>query len=249
MVSEKVVEKIQKLKAHAESAQRIGSEAEAEAFASMIQQLLLKYKLSMTDVDLAEERVSDPIGAREVDWQDVRVRRARVAWMERLADVVARAYFCRMLVHRGSSALTLVGRKSDVDLAEFMLVTLTRAAERIAEREYVAAFRQDVAGARGFKASFLRAFVERLQERFEDEVRGAEAASDCAIVRFEGARKEVDDFIASSVKTRRVAVVRGARGDANAEGWRRGRKVADGVNLRPNVVGAGSPAPAARRLS
>jgi 1,6-anhydro-N-acetylmuramate kinase len=50
MTQEKILEKLGKIKAHMESAQEIGNEAEAQAFASMLQNLLTKHKLEMTDI-------------------------------------------------------------------------------------------------------------------------------------------------------------------------------------------------------
>jgi hypothetical protein len=50
MTQEKILDKLGKIKAHMESAQEIGNEAEAQAFAAMLQSLLLKHKLEMTDI-------------------------------------------------------------------------------------------------------------------------------------------------------------------------------------------------------
>ena len=250
MTNQKILDKISKLKAHAESAAKIGSEAEAQAFATMIQQLLLKYKLSMTDVELKTEDADDPVTHRDVEWQDIKVRKNRVAWIESLAEVVAKAHFCRILVYSGSSRIALVGRESDVAMAEFLLVTLTRAIEQIAEKEYNKAFyslyRRGGDGkekvVRGFKGSFVSAFVARLAERFDEETRRAEASSSTAIALFDRTREAVRVYLRANLRTRHAAMVRGSRHDHNAEGWRRGRAAADDVRLRPGVV-SGSKAP------
>lgn len=51
------VERLER-EAHAESAEKIGNEEEAQAFAAMLQKLLLKHKLSMTEVEVAAEDLS-----------------------------------------------------------------------------------------------------------------------------------------------------------------------------------------------
>lgn len=50
------IRKIQKLLTHERSAREIGSTAEADAFAAKASELLRKYKLSMSDVELAKQR-------------------------------------------------------------------------------------------------------------------------------------------------------------------------------------------------
>src|SRR4051812_11592634 len=61
MTTEKIVEKLAKIKAHADSAKAIGNEQEAQAFAGMLQQMLLKHKLEMSDLDYRKEMESEPI--------------------------------------------------------------------------------------------------------------------------------------------------------------------------------------------
>lgn len=244
---DKVIEKLLKIKAHAESAAKIGSEAEAEAFAAMLQQLLLKHKIELTDLEVEQEEADEPVDKYAVDWQDVRVRANRVMWIERLAGVVARAYFCRTLVHPGSSRITLVGRRSDAAVAEFMIVTLTRLAQKLAKKERDKVYRQDRAASAGFQSSFLKSFIVRIAERFEEE-RGTATSSSCtALVRVNRAEAAVNEFM-SQGQFKKAAVVRGSREDANALGWRRGREVADGLNLRARAVEAGTSPQAARQL-
>lgn len=233
---DKILDKLQKLKAHAESAAKIGSVEEAEAFAAMLQQLMLKHKISMTDIEVAEEAEADPIERLSINWQDIKVRSNRVAWIERLAGIVARAYFCRILVNPGSSRITLVGRKSDIAIAEFMIVTLTRLAERLAKKEFGIVYRQNRQAAHGFKDSFLKSFIIRLDERFREE-RDAATKGSTALVRVNAAEAAVNEYMEQFKK--KAAIVKGSRQDPNALGWRRGREVADEVSLRARVMEAG----------
>lgn len=49
-----IIEKLRKLIAMEQSARSIGSLAEAEAFASKVQELLSKHKLEMSEIELDE---------------------------------------------------------------------------------------------------------------------------------------------------------------------------------------------------
>lgn len=97
---DKIIEKLAKLRAHAESADKIGSTQEAEAFAAMLQKLLNKHKLEMTDIEFQQEEQDEPVEQHPVNWQDVKVRSTRVAWIEQLAIIITRAHFCRMQIGR-----------------------------------------------------------------------------------------------------------------------------------------------------
>ena len=67
MTDGKILEKLGKIKNHMESAKEIGNEAEAQAFAAMLQTLLLKHKLSLTDVEYASEMKDEPIVEKRPD--------------------------------------------------------------------------------------------------------------------------------------------------------------------------------------
>lgn len=235
---DKLLDKLKKIKAHAESADKIGNEAEAEAFAAMLQRLMLRHKIDMTDLDFEVEDAKEQVTRGNIDWKDIKVRKSRVAWIERLAGIVARAYFCRILVHPGSSRLTLVGRESDRLIAEYIIITLVRLAEKLAKKERDKVYRQNRMRASGFQAAFLKAFTIRIAERLEDERRTAETSSSTALVRINRAEADVNEYMKSF--TKKAAIVRGSRRDFNAEGMRKGRAVADSMNLRGNAVESGS---------
>lgn len=248
MTTDKILDKLAKIKAHMESAKKIGSEAEAQAFAEMLQKLLLKHKLDMTDIEVEAEEKAEPVDRYDVDLDShgLKTKASRVGWSEKLAVIVARAHFCRILIYRGSNLITIVGRKSDAAVAEFLYVTLLRAAESIAQKEYVKFFYEcrdagDVRRARGFKASFLVAFVSRIEYRL-DQVRRAEASSSTAIVRVNRAELAVKQFM-DGMKTRTIKSLTHVA--KNAEGYNRGKAAADRVNLTGNAF-EGSASAAAR---
>ena len=116
MSKQSVMDKLAKLQSHADSAKAIGNEAEAEAFAAKVAELLVTHKLSMTEVEFAAQAEDDPVDGAYVDYAKYapdQSGRTRVWWQETLIDVVARAHFCRIMVVPGSSRIFLVGRGSD----------------------------------------------------------------------------------------------------------------------------------------
>jgi hypothetical protein len=245
MTEEKILEKLAKIKAHAESARQIGSEEEAQAFAEMLQRLLLRYNLAMSDVEFERHEREEPIEQHRVDWQDVKVRKMRVAWIEHLAGIVARAHFCRIVVHSHSSVISLVGRISSVKVAEYMLVVLVRTIEKLSHDAAYRGFNganPELRG-KGFRAAYTAAFVQRLAERFDEERKSTEATSSTALVRLNKEDQAVKDWMKERMDNgmfKKSSIVRGARSDGNAEGWRQGRKAADDVNLKGKAVEHGA---------
>ena len=53
---EKLIDKLKKIKAHADSAEKIGNEEEAYAFAAMLQKLLAKHNLDMSQIEWEEKK-------------------------------------------------------------------------------------------------------------------------------------------------------------------------------------------------
>lgn len=194
MTEEKIIDKLNKIKRMADSAKKIGNEEEAQAFATMLQRLLAKHKLDMTDIQYDEHIKEEPVGEYECgggpmrthdgrvvykDFPDVEITSKRTEWVESLAGVIAAAHSCAIMVASHTSRVWFVGHKSNCQIVEYLFVTMQRAAESISHKEYKK-FRaqcraEDNGGGaylyrtHGFKASFLTAFIMRLAARFEEE--------------------------------------------------------------------------------
>jgi hypothetical protein len=244
----RIIEKIAKLKArleHVATGGQVGqSEAELEAVAEAMRRLLATHKLTMTDVEFATQERVEPVSQYAVNHRkfdpDWKPKSKRTDWEERLASIVAKAHFCQIIVHRSSNRLSLVGRRSDAEVAEYMIVTLTRSIARVADDAYgkyarLCLKRGDVTEARGFRLAFLRAFVMRLAARYAAEQKAQEGESSTALVRFDAARQAVADFVKEPgrFKMMRAPVGREAH---NAEGHRQGTAAADSVSLKANAV-------------
>jgi len=247
---QKIIEKIAKIKAHAESAETIGNEAEALAFSEMMQRLLLKHKLSMTDLEYAKLEKEEPVGPYEIDFKKhgVKYKKTRIDWAEKLASIIAKAHFCRIVVHSGSSHITLIGRASDAAVAEWMIVTLQRSLDRMSYLAAGAFNRQchrenRVGDHHGFRRAFIIGFVARLAKRYEDEVKAQEGSSSTALVRISKAMVAVEDYMKkqreAGIFSKSSALQR--RFTPNEEGFKQGISAANSINLKGRALEGGIP--------
>ncbi len=254
---DRILDKLRKIKAMADGAAAINSEAEAQAFTDMLNKLLVDHKLEMSDVEFADLEREEPV--ERDSWQDyrqrvdvmkkagVKHRKTRVDWMERLASAIARAHMCRIIVVPASSCVQLVGRRSDKAVAEYMIVTLTRAAQDLATKEHGRysweIYKRDgnCQAANGFKAAFLRSFVMRLIDRFDELKRKrteGDASTSMALVRIDREQAAVDDFMKKALESKGLVNCNSLRRQVehHGEGVRRGKKLADNVDLGGKAI-------------
>lgn len=242
MTIDKIIDKIQKLKAHAESAETIGNEIEAQAFAQLYQRLMLQHNIDMTDLEFEDLDVSDPVERHDVDFHKYGIKETTSQpWMVRLGNVVMRAHNCRSIRYTGSNRISIIGRKSDAQVAEWMFVTLTRAIQRIAN-DATAKYRWQsykthgsTAAAKGFKKAFVQGFIVRLSQRLEETIKEVVNTS-TALVRVNEMKQKLDDFM----KTQSVATNKSLMRPSNhVVGYARGTQAANEINLEGKAIADG----------
>lgn len=253
MTQDKLLDKLTKIKNMAEGAAAIGSEAEAQAFADMLQKLLLEHDLQMSDLEF-EALATDPIEDQYVNFTEhgLKHKKTRVAWMERLAGMVAQANFCRILVSSGSSNIWLVGRREHRAVAEYMIVTLARAVEDISRKEHAKysweVYKRDRStfAARGFKESFITGFLFRLFERLVAMKKTTGESTNTGLMRINR-----EDAAVEAELQRRHELNKGEEGKlrkmgglrvsapANREGVRRGKAAAENIDLGGRAIDQG----------
>lgn len=135
-----VIEMLQKLIAHEQSARTVGSIAEAEAFATRIQEILTKHKLSRTEVEAEHLEGDDPVGHSRIESKKVN----NDEWFLILAQGVASNFYCRAIdeswkkqrgFRRDKAAVIFVGRESDRGAATSMFSYLDSLGLDLAERQ------------------------------------------------------------------------------------------------------------------
>lgn len=242
---QKLLDRIRKMHAKAESAKAIGSEHEAATFAAAVAKMLTKYKLDMSDLEFSQIEKTEPIDNHVVPGAG---KRTRSLWAENLAAVVADAHFCRIMVSRRSDDIWLVGRETDRKVAEFVFITLRRTADELSDKE-ARAFRKKQRAQYGatlgfdqnFRAAWLNAFITRIHERYLEEQRQQKElarSTGTSLVRLDQSREAVAKHM-DAQKLGRAKPLRGKR-SANAEGHIRGRAAGSAVNIRGTGLGEGS---------
>lgn len=251
----KVIDKLVKLQAQQQSESAIGNSAAAEAFAGMINKMLIEHELNPSDIDYARVTDKDPIVEITVDLSKYRIERkkSRIAWQETLARVVANAHLCSFLIRTGSNSITFVGTKSHATVAEYVFGTLVPAVNTMATHEYWrfrAPFKgkgNDESATHGFKASWIAAFITRVNERFEEARKAAvtQAAADVpngasvAMIRLDGALVKVRKYVDDKFKARRGVSALALERGRNSEGAARGRAAADKMAIGRRGVTSG----------
>lgn len=244
---EKVLRKLVKMKAQQESEAKIGNSEAADAFAGMINKMLLENELRPSDIDYARANLDDPVVEIPSDLlrYGMPVRKMRSAWQESLARVVAKAHLCSFLIIPRSNIIVFVGTKSHATVAEYAYGVLVAAAEKIADTEWTAHYRLcekegDTKKARGFRQSWLRAFVRRISERFEEELKSAlrtsileTGSTGTALMRIDNSMIKVQTYIDDKFKGKKKRKADPLNGykDHNSEGAVWGRAAADRMTL------------------
>jgi hypothetical protein len=256
----KILDKLGKIKAHQESAAAMGSEAEAQHFARMLNDLLIKHKLEMTDIQYEAEVKDEPVDRYPVggqteyvdgkrrfkEYPDVEIKSRRVEWAENLAAVIAQANSVGLLVIPGSSRLIFVGKKSNCAVAEYLFITMLRAAESISKKEYKR-FRSkqrrtggDLRDTHNYRESWLEGFVNRLSNVFYEQKQKQEESqeSSTALIRMDKDMMAVDKWKKENIK-KTAKSLGGGRG-FNEKGYQDGKNFADTVDLNRRGMGTSS---------
>lgn len=239
-----IMDKIRKVYEQEQGERAVGNEDAAARIAELLRGLLAKHKLTMLDVESHCVDATEQVEQRAVAWEDhgLERKRRRCEWTEKLALIVAKAHGCASLCASGTNRVWIVGKSSNVDVAEFSLVTLTRAAIDLADRSYRAA-RKEAGGSPGreFRASFLHGFVARIGQRFdeiEDSATQVGGDDEAALVLLRDDYAEASEAVSGLRPARPIG---GASTDWNA--YRRGAAEASSVDLEGRAVrgdGSGS---------
>jgi hypothetical protein len=239
MANDKVLDKLAKMIAMRDSAAEVGNKAESEAFAAAVNRMLLQHELAESDVNFAAAQENDPVVEIRVNRQaaGIKTSKVRVEWQESVARVVARANMCKFLVIPGSNAIIFVGTKSHATVAEYTYSLLVVNAAKIAHKEYCDFWwslpKGDKEEASGFKKAWLAAFISRIAQRFEEELRRtvqeAPVSSSTAMVRINQSLVKAQQYV-DGMQTRNAAGLK-RTSSGNTEGRARGRAAADRMNI------------------
>lgn len=140
-MKEKILEKLRKMVAHAESASAIGSTAEAEAFGAKIQSLLDEHNLSMDDVELHAVENS-PIDAEAIYGPSDQPFSRIDPWQGMILNCIAQINGC-FSAESPMGFLIVVGHESDRKL----VINFYRYFERLGKQmaaDYESSFKRTI---------------------------------------------------------------------------------------------------------
>lgn len=260
---EKLISKLVKMQKRRASEAEIGNAEAADAFARMINKLLIEHEINASELDYAREgEKPEAVIELRVDLAKfgMEKKKARQAWMETLASVIASAHLCKILVRPGSNVIWFVGTESHAAVAEYAFGVLAPAAMKMSEQarrdfrnecrrkpEYKAIGKKDgFPEAYGYRESWLDAFVRRIAERMEETRQQAVAEapdSSTALVRLNGALVRVNQYIDAKFggKKRSASYLGGSRKTSNSAGRAAGKAAADRMNLGQRALKTSAP--------
>lgn len=244
MVNENVVELIRRCLALSKSS----NEHEAAAAAAKANELLLKYKLSLAEVQGAaagkEEKVTETI---------ITIQSGDKKWRRHLAGIVARNNFCQILINRGRGVsggrVWFIGKPTDaqvaIDIYEWLSLQIGRLADEAwrQERQREAFSFSD--GNKGpsalrFRVSFAWGACSTISNRFYQERKaqtaGVQGAQVTALVKVE------DAAVAQYMGTKfgRLRATPRGRVTIDNGAWSKGAAAAHDISLRrPGALGGG----------
>lgn len=229
-----VIDKIAKLLRLAE---RAGTPGEAAAAAAQAQRMMQKYKIAQAEV-AADSGTPDE---KVHEYSGLFATGPRMpTWVVFLARSVARSVDCRTFTRwwygdtfprrRERSVISLVGRPSDIAVAQYMFKYLHREIERLTQEALATGAIYGRTGSVNFRLGAVYAIQEKLKAS-KAEVR-AEATS-TALVKLDSDNAAVEAYMrAMKLKKGRVARI-SADDEARALGHEAGSSIA----VRPGVDG------------
>lgn len=230
-----VTEKLRKLIEHEKSARSIGNISEAEAFAAKITELLFKHNMEMSDVEIAQQEKDEPI-----DREYVSMGGKRSAWMEMLADTVAKSCFCGHMILPGTDSQIFVGRTSDRVAAAALYrylagcgISLCNGEKReFRKRNPYVDSRQRQQFANRFGKSFMLGFASAISQRLHTQLDQLAACdSGCALV----LRKS--DAVDQWFNQKHFGFARSINVSANStDGFSRGIRAGHAVSLKARAA-------------
>lgn len=173
MCREDILEKICKLNKMAESAAKIGNEAEASAFAQKVQHLLMQHKLDMSAIDGIDMKDDIQIDEEFFTW-DIGTSKKRSRWLQTLAYYVAKYNGCRTAVAPKTNCIWIIGTKQSRQVVGYLMNVLARVGKDMMEKEYRQLYYQAKKVGRthtlkGWRKSFALGYVSAIGRRMKEE--------------------------------------------------------------------------------
>jgi hypothetical protein len=196
-VPENILARIKKLLSLSESS----NENEAAAAAAKAQELMFKYEVEMSQVANLDLRPNEKVDEHNFDLD---AGESKVAnWRSWLFGAVAETSMCQPYFHRSSRGYgkrgkvygRIIGRKSDVEVAQYTYSWLTNELERLSHQYMANQIYWDQYDSRKMRRSWLEGAAigvsKKLREEFRSRSTESEASTALVVVR----DKEIQDWM------------------------------------------------------
>ena len=229
--TEKVLEKLAKIKRHAESAAALGSDKEAEVFLKKLYDLLLQHNLEMEDLELTDAP-TEGIDKEWILWEahGLRTKGKRDKFVEILATLLGVHYGCCICVARGTNSIQVIGKATSRRLVVYLIVTLSRYMKESMEKARRHAQRDPLFCGDRWAGSFYAGFINTIHTRLKElKARAGTDGNSTALVRISRDLDEVTRFVEEE-GIKPAPKLNGAA-DFNWRALREGQKKADGADI------------------
>lgn len=209
---------------------------EAETLSAKAQELMSRLSIDVFALQMSGPAVSE-VRQRRI-WLDAPYVLAKA----QLADSVARANRCRLVVTTELGFATVFGSRRDVDDVDLMTTSLLVQANRAllaqGQRGRVPGRPLGESRSRAFRQSFLVAYAQRIGERLtradEEAVAARPDASDLL-----PALRTAEQRVADAVRAAHPGMTTAGASVTDGAGWAAGRAAADQAVVRPRTPLAG----------
>jgi len=134
---EAIIARIKKLLRHAESAAKLGSQAEAETFSNKVNELLLEYNLEMAQVQSSpdEDKFATWTYAESISFAD---NQSGNRWKKALVYALCEYNFCSSTINAYTKTFRVYGQMQNVDTVIWMYNYLSVGLLRLAQEKHMA---------------------------------------------------------------------------------------------------------------
>jgi hypothetical protein len=156
-----------------DSAEELGSLAEAEAFAAKIQDLSLKYGIEISSLDMDDQtRMNNPQG-KDIDLTQY-MRRHESDWIMKLFSATARGNMCEIITNRQRTWVDIIGMPHNIEIAIYMAESLIPRLRDLAKKEFKTYVGHEKRNTfiRGFLSGAVQAIAIRLRDNIEKAAQG-----------------------------------------------------------------------------
>lgn len=212
---ERMKELARKLKAMADSAEEVGNDAEAKAFAVKMQKVMHQYSIDLSEIeyqDVRDEKIIQRIvRMSEVGHKDMK---RKEVWTRDLALSLATHFFCRVHHYRSSNMLSFVGREEHVESLKCTLAAFIYLTFKLQRKAYHKIYwsvrppqshmsvEERRAILKGFKPSWRSGFSTGIAVALKEEIEKRKQVEDegqYALIRLKDMMTTVDDYISENV--------------------------------------------------